>query len=147
VLDPDFDATASMRRNATSLMRRRMLKSATPSNVFAAALEVREFAERLPRRVNRILDSLAANDLKFKVEVIDQGSIIEGLQKVANRIALGLVLAALIVGAAMLMRVPTTMTIFGYPGLAMLLFLAAAAGGFWMAWTILADDVRKTRTR
>ncbi len=147
VLDPDFDATASMRRNATSLMRRRMLKSATPSNVFAAALEVREFAERLPRRVNKILDSLAANDLKFKVEVIDQGSIIEGLQKVANRIALGLVLAALIVGAAMLMRVPTTITIFGYPGLAMLLFLAAAAGGFWMAWTIVAGDVRKTRTR
>ena len=27
----------------------------------------------------------------------------------------------------------------------MLLFLAAAAGGFWMAWTILAGDVRKTR--
>ena len=23
----------------------------------------------------------------------------------------------------------------------------AAAGGFWMAWTILAGDVRKTRTR
>ena len=79
--------------------------------------------------------------------MIDQGSIIEGLQKVANRIALGLVLAALIVGAAMLMRVPTAMTIFGYPGIAMLLFLTAAAGGFWMAWTILAGDVRKTRTR
>jgi hypothetical protein len=29
----------------------------------------------------------------------------------------------------------------------MLLFLAAAAGGFWMAWTILAGDVRKTRAR
>ena len=46
-----------------------------------------------------------------------------------------------------LMRVPTTITIFGYPGLAMLLFLTAAAGGFWMAWTILAGDVRRTRTR
>ena len=146
-LDPEFDVNASMRRNANSLMRKRMLKSVTPSNVFAAALEVREFAERLPGRVNRILDALAANDLKFKVEVIDQGSIIEGLQKVANRIALGLVLAALIVGAAMLMRVPTSMTIFGYPGLAMLLFLTAAAGGFWMAWTILAGDVRRTRLR
>ena len=146
-LDPEFDVNASMRRNANSLMRKRMLKSVTPSNVFAAALEVREFAERLPGRVNRILDALAANDLKFKVEVIDQGSIIEGLQKVANRIALGLVLAALIVGAAMLMRVPTSMTIFGYPGIAMLLFLTAAAGGFWMAWTILAGDVRSTRLR
>jgi predicted unusual protein kinase regulating ubiquinone biosynthesis (AarF/ABC1/UbiB family) len=147
VLDPEFDVNASLRRNASSVMRRRMLKSATPANVFSAAMDVREFAERLPGRVNRILDALAANDLRFKVEVIDQGSIIDGLQKVANRIALGLVLAALIIGAAMLMRIPTTLTIFGYPWIAMLLFLAAAAGGFWMAWTILAGDVRKTRAR
>jgi len=147
VLDLEFDVNASLRRSASSVMRRRMLKSATPANVFSAAMDVREFAERLPGRVNRILDALAANDLRFKVEVIDQGSIIDGLQKVANRIALGLVLAALIVGAAMLMRVPTSLTIFGYPWIAMLLFLAAAAGGFWMAWTILAGDVRKTRAR
>jgi len=147
VLDPEFDVNASLRRNASSVMRRRMMKSATPANLFSAAMDVREFAERLPGRVNKILDSLAASDLRFKVEVIDQGSIIEGLQKVANRIALGLVLAALIVGAAMLMRVPTSLTIFGYPWIAMLLFLAAAAGGFWMTWTILAGDVRKTRAR
>ncbi len=147
VLDPEFEVNASIARNSSTLMRRRMLKSVTPANIFSAAMDVREFAERLPARVNRILDALAANDLRFKVEVIDQGSIIEGLQKVANRIALGLVLAALIVGAAMLMRVPTRLTIFGYPWLAMLLFLTAAAGGFWMAWTIIAGDVRKTRAR
>ena len=144
-LDPDFDVNASMRRNATRLMQRRMLNSMTPANVFSTALEVREFAERLPSRMNRILDALAANDLRLKIEVIDHGSIIDGFQKVANRIALGLVLAALIVGAAMLMRVQTPFTILGYPGLAMLLFLAAAGGGFWMAWTILAGDVRTRR--
>jgi predicted unusual protein kinase regulating ubiquinone biosynthesis (AarF/ABC1/UbiB family) len=147
VLDAEFDVNAALRRHASSVMRRRMLKSATPANIFSAAMDIREFAERLPGRVNKIVDSLAANDLRFKVEVIDQGSIIDGLQKVANRIALGLVLAALIVGAAMLMRVPTSLTIFGYPWIAMLLFLAAAAGGFWMAWGILAGDVRKTRAR
>jgi ubiquinone biosynthesis protein len=145
-LDPGFDVNASMRRNATRLMQRRMLNSMSPANVFSTALEVRDFAERLPSRMNRILDALAANDLRLKIEVIDHGSIIDGFQKVANRIALGLVLAALIVGAAMLMRVQTAFTILGYPGLAMLLFLAAAGGGFWMAWTILAGDV-KTRTR
>ena len=141
-LDPDFDVNASMRRNATRLMQRRMLNSMTPANVFSTALEVRDFAERLPARMNRILDALAANDLRLKIEVIDHGSIIDGFQKVANRIALGLVLAALVIGAAMLMRVQTPFTILGYPGLAMLLFLAAAGGGFWMAWTILAGDVR-----
>ena len=142
LLDPDFDVNASMRRNAVRLMQRRMLHSISPANAFSAALEVRDFAERLPSRLNRILDALSANDLRLKIEVIDHGSIIDGFQKVANRIALGLVLAALIVGAAMLMRVQTPFTILGYPGLAMLLFLAAAGGGFWMAWTILAGDVR-----
>jgi predicted unusual protein kinase regulating ubiquinone biosynthesis (AarF/ABC1/UbiB family) len=142
-LDPEFEVNASMRRNATQLMQRRMLKSVTSATMFSTALEMRDFAERLPGRMNRILDALSANDLRMKIEVIDHGSIIDGLQKVANRIALGVVLAALIVGAAMLMRVETRFTILGYPGLAMLLFLAAAAGGFWMAWTILAGDVRR----
>jgi hypothetical protein len=32
-----------------------------------------------------------------------------------------------------------------YPGIAMLLFLAAAAGGCWMAWTILAGDLRRIK--
>jgi predicted unusual protein kinase regulating ubiquinone biosynthesis (AarF/ABC1/UbiB family) len=145
VLDPEFDVNASMRNNATTLMRRRMWKAASPANLWSSALEVREFAERLPGRVNRILDALACNDLRLKVEVIDHGSIIEGLQKVANRIALGLVLAALIVGAAMLMQVRTSFTIFGYPGLAILLFLAAVGGGCWMVMNILVGDVRRVR--
>ena len=70
--------------------------------------------------------------------------LIEGLQKIANRVALGLVLAALIVGAALLMQVPTTFRIFGYPGLAMLFFLAAAAGGAALAGSIVLSD-RKQR--
>jgi len=147
ILDPEFDVNASMRRSAVSLMRRRLLKKATPGRMFSSLLEIRDAAERLPARIDRIVEALAANDLRLKIEVIDHGSIIDGFQKVANRIALALVLAALIVGAAMLMRVPTSFTILGYPGLAMLLFLAAAAGGFWMAWTILAGDVKRTRIR
>jgi predicted unusual protein kinase regulating ubiquinone biosynthesis (AarF/ABC1/UbiB family) len=144
VLDPEFDVNASMRQNTLDLMRRRMWKSVAPSNLIGSLLEIRDFFGHLPSRVNRILDSVARNDLRLKVELIDHGSIIDGLQKVANRIALGLVLAALIVGAAMLMQVSTRFTLLGYPGLAILLFLAAAAGGIWLAWTIIVSD-RKTR--
>jgi hypothetical protein len=147
VLDRKFDVNGAMRRHAIALMRRRMVKSARPAHWLPALLGLRELALRLPERANRILDVLAANDLRLKVEVIDHGSIIEGLQKVANRIALGAVLAALIIGAAMLMQVRTSFTILGYPGFAMLLFLAAVAGGVGLAWAILSDDVRKTIRR
>jgi predicted unusual protein kinase regulating ubiquinone biosynthesis (AarF/ABC1/UbiB family) len=145
VLDRGFDINDALRRHAPALMRRRMTKNARPTHWLPAVLGLREFALRLPERANRILDSMAANDLRLKVEVIDHGAIIDGLQKVANRIALGAVLAALIIGAAMLMQVRTSFTIFGYPGLAMLLFLAAVAGGIWMAWTILSSDIRRPR--
>ena len=66
----------------------------------------------------------------------------------ANRITTGLILAALIVGAALLMRVQTTFTLFGYPGLAMICFIAAGGGGFWLVLDILWTDHRsKMRSR
>jgi len=58
------------------------------------------------------------------------------------------VLAALIIGAAMLMRVETAFTILGYPGIAMILFLAAAAFGFVLVLSIaFGEDRSPTRKR
>jgi ubiquinone biosynthesis protein len=145
VLAPDFDPNASIRRNAADLLRRHMWKSASPGNLAATLLEAKEFVQKLPARVNRVLDLLAENDLRLQVDAIDEERLIEGLHKIANRIALGLVLAALIVGAALLMQVPTTFRILGYPGLAMIFFLAAAAGGFALVVGILVNDRKKPR--
>jgi ubiquinone biosynthesis protein len=80
------------------------------------------------------------NNLRIKVDAIDEKLLVEGLQKVANRITLGLVVASLIVGAAMLMRVETSWRILGYPGLAMIFFLLAAAAGLVLAFNILFYD-------
>ena len=83
---------------------------------------------------------VAKNQVKVKVDAFDEGTLIEGFQKVANRITTGLVLAALILGASMLMRVPSHFEIMGYPGLAMLCFLGATGGGFWLILTIVMSD-------
>ncbi len=144
-LAPALDVNATIRSEAVSLMRRRMLKSTSPGNMLTTVLEAKQFAERLPRRVNRVLDALAGNDLRLRVEMIDEGAVIDGLQKVANRIALGLILAALIIGAAVIMQVPTTFRLFGYPGLAIVLFLLAATGGAMLALQIVLHD-RAART-
>jgi ubiquinone biosynthesis protein len=118
----------------------------SPANMFAAALETKEFLEQLPGRVNKFLDAVTNNELKLNIEVIDEGAVIHGLQKVANRITLGLLLASLIIGAAMLMRVETRFRLFGYPGFAMVFFLVAAGGALWLAFNILTSD-RPTHKR
>jgi ubiquinone biosynthesis protein len=141
-LNPRFDVNQAIRDNGAEMMQRRMRKAVTSTGLFSAVLEAKEFAEKLPGRVNRVLDSLAASELKLKVEVIDEGSIIGGLQKVANRITLGLILASLVVGAAMMMQIDTPFRILGYPGVAMILFLLAGAGAAYLAVQILLHDRR-----
>lgn len=140
VLDPALDVNDAIRRNGVELMSKRMRKVVTSGSVIASVLEAKEFATKLPGRVNRVLDALAASELKMKVEVIDDGAIIDGLQKVANRITLGLILAAMIVSAAMVMRVETSIRILGYPAFAMILFVLAFAGAAWLAVQIVRND-------
>jgi predicted unusual protein kinase regulating ubiquinone biosynthesis (AarF/ABC1/UbiB family) len=139
-LSPQLDVNAAIRDQAVTLMRQRMLRSVSPGRVLSTMLDAKQFAEKLPGRVNRVLDALAGNELTLKMELIDEGAIIDGLQKVANRVALGLVMAALIVAAALLMQVPTTFRLLGYPGLAMILFIVAAGAGAMLAVQIITHD-------
>ena len=145
VLAPHFDPNAAIRRHAADITQRQITREASLSSLFSTAVELKNFVQHLPGRVNRILDRVADNELQVRVDAIDETRLMEGMQKVANRIALGLVLAALIVGAALMMDVPTSFRLFGYPGLAIMLFLAAAGGGMALAVTILANDIRAKR--
>ena len=140
---PEFDPNASIRRNAAQIMQQRLMKSLSPGNLFSGVLELKDLLQRLPARLNKIIDAIANNELKVSVDAIDEKTLIVGFQKVANRITVGLIIAALIVGAAMLMRVETSFRIWGYPGLAILLFLAAAGGGVILLINILFYDKGK----
>lgn len=140
ILAPNFDPNASVRKHATELLNRRMKETLTEGRAYAAMLEGKEFLSALPSRLNKILDSIGNAELNVNVRPSETQFVMEGFQKVANRIATGLVLAALIIGAALLMQVDTNFTIFGYPGLAIVLFLGAAAGGFWFLMNVLWSD-------
>ncbi|MEO7794070.1 MAG: AarF/UbiB family protein [Thermoanaerobaculia bacterium] len=142
LLDPEFDANASFKRHATEITAANLRLQLSPAGLLTTIVDLKEFVEKLPARANRILDRVADNELEIRVKAIDERLLMEGFQKVANRITVGLVLAALIVGAAMLMRIETPFRIFGYPGFAMLCFIAAAGGGVLLVGQIIAHDRR-----
>ena len=141
-LDPNFEPTAIIRQRAMEILQRNLMQSIAPANLIGGVVEVKEFVEKLPGRVNKILDTIGNNEFKVDVNAIDEKIVLEGLQKVANRISLGLILAALIVGASMLMRVETSFKILGYPGFAMIFFLLAAIAGIALMITIVMTDVK-----
>jgi len=140
VLDPTFDPNAVIRDEATNIMARQVVQSIEPGSILTRAIEVKEFIERFPTRVNKILDAIGNNELKIGVDAIDERIVLDGLQKIANRITLGLVLASLIIGAALMMRVETSFKIFGYPGFPTIFFLLAALGAIILVINIVFYD-------
>jgi ubiquinone biosynthesis protein len=142
-LDPSFDPNEAIRDEAASILRQRFIGALSPGNMAAAAMDAKEFVEKLPGRVNKVMDALAEGELTLNVQGIDEASLMRTIQKLANRVTMGLVLAALIIGAAMLMRVPTTSRLFGYPAVAIVCFLLAAGGAFALLISILVSDRRK----
>jgi predicted unusual protein kinase regulating ubiquinone biosynthesis (AarF/ABC1/UbiB family) len=147
VLDPHFDPNEAIRRDVAALMSQRMLRDATQGSALGSALELKGFLSTLPSRLDRTLDAVNNGELEVRVKSVDAQMVVEGIEKIANRIAAGIVLAALIVGAALLMRVETTWRILGYPGLAMLFFLAAGAGGFWLVISTFIKDSKTAKKK
>ncbi|MFP5327107.1 MAG: ABC1 kinase family protein [Acidimicrobiia bacterium] len=143
VLDPDFDPAAAIQEHADQVMQARLRPSR--EGTFAVALEAKEFMEQLPSRMNRLLDAATAGELKVNVEALDEDLLIRGIQKVANRITMGLLLAALIVGAAMLTGVEAGPELLGYPAVAIVCFILAALGAFVLLISIAWNDRRAKR--
>ncbi|HUR26664.1 MAG TPA: AarF/UbiB family protein, partial [Planctomycetota bacterium] len=147
VLEPTFDTNASIRKNVGELVSRRTLGSATQGGFLTSLMETKAFTMALPNRLNRIMDAVTNAELEVRVKSIDARMVVDGIEKIANRVTTGLILAALIVGAALLMRVETTFRLFGYPGLAMVCFLIAAGGGMWLVVSTVVRDQRGKKAR
>lgn len=137
-LDPDFAPAEALRDNVSEILASGLKVS--PGGVIAAAIEMKEFTSQLPKRANRIMDTLAEGELRVRVHAIDETRLHLVLQRVANRITLGLIIAATILGAALMMRVPSGTQVLGYPAIAMFFFLfAVVAGGALATWIVLTD--------
>jgi ubiquinone biosynthesis protein len=139
-LDPTLEPNAVISERISVIVSERMSRDFTLQGAARTMLDAKEFVARLPARMNRIMDTVAEGKLEVKVDAIDEHELMRMAQKVANRVTAGLVLAALIVGASMLMQVDVEPRLFGYPALAIVLFLGAAAAGFGLLLSILFGD-------
>jgi ubiquinone biosynthesis protein len=147
ILDPKFEPNPAIEAHATELMRKKMLQSASPANMLATAIDAKEFAEKLPSRINQVMDALAEGQLTLNVQGIDEKELMRGVQKLANRLTTGMVVAALVIGAALIMRIDVRPKLFGYPALAIILFALAAAAAAWLLISIAVSDLPQQRRR
>jgi ABC-type transport system involved in cytochrome bd biosynthesis fused ATPase/permease subunit len=101
-LDPAFQPIDALQRHAATLMKNSM--SSSPASLMATMMEAKEFAEELPGRVNRAFDAIGEGHFEVRVRAFDEAEFLQGLHKLANVIAAGLVLASMILASALLAR-------------------------------------------
>ncbi|MCU1453862.1 MAG: hypothetical protein JWN46_2008 [Acidimicrobiales bacterium] len=146
-LAPTFDPSEEIRGHLQSILRRKMAASASPGNLLHAALDAKEFAEKLPSRVNKVMDALAEGQLTLNVQGIDEAELMRGIQKLANRVTAGLVVAALVLGAGLFGGVHSGRTTFGYPTLSVVLLALAGLVGAWLVTSALRHDLPQAAKR
>ena len=145
-LDPDFRPGDAIREHLPRILATTMKPSAAA--VAVGALDSKEFLENLPGRANRVLDALANGELTFSVNAFDEDRLLHHSQRLVNRLTVGMILAAITLAAALMMRVPGGPRLFGYPALAVVFFLIAAIAGLGLAgWILITDREAARRAR
>lgn len=141
-LDPGFDPQQAMERHLNDTVRR--TTRVTPAALFSSLLEAKEFVEHLPGRVNRAFDAIGEGHFELRVKAFDEEEFLAGLHKLANVVAGGLILAAMILASALLARTDGGPTVTST--VAMVVFVVSVLIALVMLWRVMWQT-RRLRAR
>ena len=138
-LDPDFDMAGEAMPMLEQAMRARYAPRAIIRRGWRAAGDMLSLVTGLPQDVSRLLRAARRGRLEIHIDVTHLKHVGNQLDGAANRLVIGIVVAALIVGSSIVMTVPGGPTLLGLPYFGLLGFLGAAAGGVWLLLSIWAS--------
>ncbi len=134
-LDPSFNPSEAVRTYATEIANERARRDLSPRKLFQMAAATSDLVNALPRRLDTITEKMARNDFAFRVDTPQLPMLLKGMEKIANRIFVGLVLAGLLIASSSLLQY--------WRRLGMVCIAIAAGLGLWMVVTVLVNDRKR----
>ena len=131
-IDPTYSPLPTIREFGNKIAADRARRDLNPRRLYQLATESSDLLAALPHRLDLITSRMASNDFSTRIDVPQIQLMIQALQKVANRVFSGLVLAGLLVASAMLIQYRRALGTAG--------FVLAGAIGLWMVLSILWSD-------
>jgi len=135
-LDPDFDMVAE----AAPFLSRAMLAHYAPDALamrgWQAMIGTLDILTGLPQDLRQLLRSARSGRFQIHVDVTRLKKFGDQLDRAASRMAVGNVIAALIIGSAIIMTVEGGPTVLGLPLFGLLGFVGAVIGGIWLLFSI-----------
>ncbi|MBC7213870.1 MAG: ubiquinone biosynthesis protein UbiB [Burkholderiaceae bacterium] len=141
-LDPDFHMAAEAEPLLQQVARARYAPRAVGRRAWQALRRSLATLEHLPDDLTRLLRNARRGRLQVNVEVAHLKRVGDQIDRSANRLAMALVIAALIVGSSIVMTVQGGPTLFGLPAFGFLGFMAAVLCGLWLVRAIWRSSHR-----
>jgi len=135
-LDPDFDIAGEAMPILQQSLRERYTPAALIKRGGRAIGEALTLIAGLPHDFSQLLRAARRGRLEVHIDVAHLKHVGNQLDGAANRLVIGIVVAALIVGSSIVMTVPGGPSLFGLPFFGLTGFLIAAVGGLWLLLSI-----------
>jgi ubiquinone biosynthesis protein len=147
-LDPGFHVV----NQATPLLRQVLRAGYAPKALAArswkALRRTLAVAEQLPQDLSRLLRNARRGRVHVGIELAHLKRVGDQIDRAASRLAMALIIAALVVGSSIVMNVQGGPTLLGLPLFGFIGFGGAVIGGIWLVRSISrsgksgADDAR-----
>jgi ubiquinone biosynthesis protein len=135
-LDPDFDMAGEAMPMLEQALRARYTPAALIKRGWQAAGEALALIADLPHDLAMLLRAARRGRLEIHIDVTHLKRVGNQLDSAANRLVVGIVVAALIIGSSIVMTVPGGPSLLGLPFFGLLGFLGAVFGGVWLLLSI-----------
>ncbi len=137
VLDPEFNMIAAAEPYVRRLIADRMRPARVARELFESGTELFQLAREIPRNLRDLLTMARRGQFRMGFEHRGLEKMLETHEKISNRIAFAIVVAALIVGSSLMVlsRIPPQW--YDIPVIGLVGFLAAGVMGFWLLVSIL----------
>ena len=136
-LDPEFNMTAQIKPFVEKLARQKYNPKRIAKEIRRFAKGLYSFTSSLPKDLSLIFSKIKKGTLRVEFEHRGLENLISQMDKVSNRIAFSLIIAALIIGSSIIMQTNKGPLFLGFPMLGIIGFIIAAIMGLWLAVAIL----------
>lgn len=136
-LDPEVNPVAVARPYVRALWLERYRPEVILATLRRNLADGMELVKDLPRRLERLLAMLEKGEIGLEFKHKGLVPLTQAIESSANRVAVALIVAALIVGSSMIITTGAEPKIFGLPAMGLIGYLISAVIGLWLVWNIL----------
>ena len=131
-LDPDFHMTTEALPMLRQVVRARYEPKAMATRAWHTLRRTLAVAEQLPHDAARLLRNARRGKVQVGIELAHLKRVGDQIDRAANRLAMALVIASLVIGSSIVMTVQGGPTLFGLPVFGFLGFAGAVVCGLWL---------------